>query len=260
LKAIDAVVLAGGPPDAVSALQDVPNKAFVEIEGITLVERVLRALSDSSHIASICVVAPPAMHDSPALALASQRRPDGPRITDSLRNGLAGLPGGDSVAIVTSDLPVLTPAAVDDFVDRVLSIDPDAGYGCIERRTHEARYPTIPHTWARLRDGTYCGAGLASLKPRALPALEHFIERLGAARKRPVQLASLFGWDVLARFAFGRLTIAQAEQRAGRILGATVRAIVSPYADAGVNVDRAGDVALARELLRGEGNARNASA
>ncbi len=101
---------------------------------------------------------------------------------------------------------------------------------------------------------------MASLKPRALPGLERFIERLGAARKRPVRLASLFGWDVLARFAFGRLTIAQAEQRAGRILGATVRAIVSPYADAGVNIDRAGDVALARELLRGEGSVTNASA
>ncbi len=142
MKAINAVVLAGGPPDAVSALQDVPNKAFVEIEGITLVERVLRALSESSHIASICVVAPPAMRDSPALALASQRRPDGPRITDSLRNGLAGLPGDDSVAIVTSDLPVLTPAAVDDFVDRVFSIDPTPAMAASNgARTRRATQP-----------------------------------------------------------------------------------------------------------------------
>jgi molybdopterin-guanine dinucleotide biosynthesis protein A len=255
VTALHALVLAGGPPDAVSALQSVPNKAFVEIEGMTLVERVLRALAASSRIASICVVAPPAMHASPALALASDRRPDGPRITDSLRNGLAGLPGELSVAIVTSDLPVLTPVAVDDFVERVLSLDAEAGYGCIDRRTHVARYPDVPHTWARLRDGTYCGAGLASLKPRALPALEQFLERLGAARKHPLRLASLFGWDMLARFALGRLTIAQAEARAGHILGASVRAIVSPYAEAGVNVDRVSDVELARTLVRRERDA-----
>ncbi len=142
------------------------------------------------------------------------------------------MPGDDSVLVVTSDLPVLSPEAVDDFVERVLAADPDAGYGCIERATHEARFPQVPHTWARLRDGTFCGAGLASLKPRVLPALEGFLERLGAARKSPLQLASLFGWDVLARFALRRLTVAQAEERASRILGANVRALVSPYAEA----------------------------
>jgi molybdopterin-guanine dinucleotide biosynthesis protein A len=260
VSALHAVVLAGGPRDDVARLQDAPNKAFVEIEGATLVERVLQSLSQASQIASICVVAPPATHDSSALALASERRPDGPRITDSLRNGLTGLPAGDSVLIVTSDLPVLSPAAVDDFVRRVLDADPDCGYGCIERRTHEARYPRVPHTWARLRDGTFCGAGLASIKPRVLPALEGFLERLGAARKSPVQLASLFGWDVLLRFALRRLTVAQAEQRASRILGASVRAIVSPYADAGVNVDRVSDVELARDLIREDAAATNASA
>ncbi|HEY6485059.1 MAG TPA: hypothetical protein VIX83_01585, partial [Candidatus Cybelea sp.] len=61
---------------------------------------------------------------------------------------------------------------------------------------------------------------------------------------------SLFGWDMLARFAIGRLSIAQAEARASRILGAPVRALVSPYPETGVNVDRVSDVALARELVR----------
>jgi hypothetical protein len=56
------------------------------------------------------------------------------------------------------------------------------------------------------------------------------------------------------------LTVAQAEQRASRILGASVRAIVSPYADAGVNVDRVSDVELARDLIREDAAATNASA
>ncbi len=111
------------------------------------------------------------------------------------------------------------------------------------------RFPQVPHTWARMRDGTFCGGGIAAIKPRALPLLERFIERLGAARKHPFKLASLFGWDMLARFAAGRLSIAQAEARAAKILGAPVRALVSPYAETAVNVDRPSDVALARGLI-----------
>jgi hypothetical protein len=114
---------------------------------------------------------------------------------------------------------------------------------------HMAAFPQVPHTWARLRDGTFCGGGLAAIKPRALPLLERFIERLGAARKHPFKLASLFGWDMLARFAVGRLSIAQAEARGSKILGAPVRALVSPYPETGVNVDRVSDVALAERLL-----------
>jgi len=107
----------------------------------------------------------------------------------------------------------------------------------------------VPHTWARLQDGTFCGAGFVAIKPRVLPALEGFIERLGAARKNPLRLASLFGWDVLARFALGRLTIASAERRASQLLGARTCALVSPYPETGVNVDRISDVALAEQLV-----------
>src|SRR5262249_6029588 len=99
-------------------------------------------------------------------------------------------------------------------------------------------------------DGTFCGGGIVAMKPRALPLLERFIERLGAARKHPIRLASLFGWDVLLRFAVRQLAVEQAEARATKILGAPVRALVSPYAETGVNVDRVSDIALAEELVK----------
>ncbi len=251
MNAIDALVLAGGPCDEVAKQQPgAPNKAFVEIEGRTLVERVLAALRASSSIGTIAVVAPPASHELAALAIADERLPDGPRITDSLRNGLAAFAPDALVLVATSDLPVLTAAAVDDFAERARALDADVVYGCVDRRVHVARFPAVPHTWARLRDGTFCGGGLMAIKPRALPLLERSLERLGAARKAPWRLASLFGWNVLLRYAFGRLTIAHAQARASAILGAPVRALVSPYAETAVNVDRVGDVALARELVR----------
>ncbi len=251
MAGITAVVLAGGPPDEVARLEDgAPNKAFVRIDGVTLVERTLRALRSAKTVERIIVVAPPAAQGHAALALADERRNDGDKIRTSLRNGLAGLAPDEIVLVSTSDLPVLTAQSVDDFVARARELDADLGYGCLERRVHEAAFPEVPHTWARLRDGTFCGGGLVAIKPRAMPALERFIERLGAARKNVFRLASLFGWDVLTRFIVRRLSVADAEQRASHLLGARVRAIISPYAETAVNVDRVTDVALAETLLR----------
>jgi molybdopterin-guanine dinucleotide biosynthesis protein A len=247
----DAVVLAGGPIDEVARQQPgAPNKAFVVIGGKTLVARVLEPLRASASIGRIVVVAPAEVRRRADLAEADELRPDGKRITDSLRNGLAGFAPDSDVLIVASDLPVLTVPAVDDFAERTRTLNADVVYGCVERTVHMASFPQVPHTWARMREGTFCGGGIVAMKPRALPLLERFIERLGAARKHPIRLASLFGWDVLLRFAFRRLTVAQAEARATSILGAPVRALISPFAETGVNVDRATDVALAEELVK----------
>jgi GTP:adenosylcobinamide-phosphate guanylyltransferase len=248
---VDAVVLAGGPYDSLAQRQPgAPNKAFVEIAGTTMVGRVLNALRQSPSIRRIVVVAPDSVAGRADLAPADEQRPDGARITDSLRSGLAGFPPATNVLVVASDLPVLTSAAVEDFVDGVQRLDADVTYGCVEKRLHLARFPEVPHTWARLREGTFCGGGIIAIKPRSLPRLERFIERLGAARKHPFRLASLFGWDMLARFALGRLSIAQAERRATKLLGAPVRAYVSYYAETAVNVDRVSDIAIAEQLAR----------
>lgn len=245
-----AVVLAGGPADEVAKLQEgAPNKAFLRVGGRALVERVLEALRASKAISHVIVVAPPSMHESSALALADERRSDGVHIRESLRNGLRALPEAEQVLVATSDLPVLSAASVDDFAERAMALDGDIGYGCVERQVHLAKYPQVPHTWARLADGTYCGAGLATIRPCVLSQLDRFIEQLGAARKKPWRLASIFGAQVLFKYVTGNLRIRDAEVRAQEVLGAPVRAVVSPYAETAVNVDRVSDVALAERLV-----------
>ena len=245
-----AVVLAGGPPDALAATQaGAANKAFVRVGGVALVSRTLRALRESNAVGRIIVVAPQATHADPALALADETRSDGAKIRVSLRNGLAGLDPNADVLVSASDLPVLTGEAVDDFVARAVDRNCDIGYGCLEKRVHLAAFPQVPHTWVRLREGTYCGGGLISIKPRVLPKLEQFIEKLGAARKSPLRLARLFGIDMLVKFALGRLSITNAEARASALLGAPAAGIVSPYAVTAVNVDRLSDITLAETLV-----------
>jgi hypothetical protein len=100
-----------------------------------------------------------------------------------------------------------------------------------------------------MREGQFCGGGVTSLKPRALPRLAGVLDALGAARKAPVRLAAVFGWDILARFALGRLSIEDAEARASALLGAPAGAIRCTHPEIAINVDRPADVARAAALL-----------
>lgn len=252
---MNVVVLAGGPPDELAArTPGAPNKAYVEIGGKTLLQRTIEPLRAAGAVERIVLVTPESAFSHPAALLADERRPDGRRIRDSLESGLLGLPPDENAIVATSDLPVLSAAAVDDFIARVRERDADLSYGCLEKSVHVAAYPEVPHTWVRLKDGTFCGGGLMAIKPRVFASLSRFIEQLGHARKNPLKLASLFGWDILLRFALRQASIADAEERASRILGAPTRAVVSPYPETAVNVDRVSDIPLAEKLVAATSN------
>ncbi len=249
----NAIVLAGGPPDEVAALAPgVPNKAFVPIAGVTLVARTIAALRSSERIGRIVAVAPRLPSTIDALTAADEIRDDGPTMAASLRSGLRGFPPDELVLVFASDLPILTRDAIDDFVARAEANDADLTYACVDRRVHEARYANVPHTWARLRDGSFCGGGCVALRPRVLPALDGLLGRLGAARKNPLRLAAIFGPGILLRYAAGRLTIERAEKRGGELVGARVRAAICAFPEIAVNVDRVSDVRLAESFFKSD--------
>jgi len=247
---MNAIVLAGGPADDVAALHPgAANKAFVPVAGIALVERVVSALRAVPRVEQIVVVAPSQTHGCAALAQADETRTDGSRIIDSLRSGMAGFPADEPLLIVASDLPVLTTPALDEVFDALALRELDVAYTCLARRYHDERFPQIPHTWARMREGQFCGGGVSAIRPSALGRLSEFLDALGAARKAPLRLAAVFGWDVVLRFALGRLSIADAQARATAIMRGPVGAICCTHPEIAVNVDRPRDVPLAEALL-----------
>lgn len=221
----------------------------MRVGGRAMVAWVLDALSATPGIDGTIVVAPEAALEHPALAAATQRRPAGKAIADSLASGLAGLPPDEPVLLCASDAPLLTPGALARFIAASAECDADLAYAIVERRVHIARYPDVPHTWARMREGIFCGGAAVTLRPRLLPALEGALARLAAARKSPRRLAGIFGWDILLRFALGRLSIAAAERRGSDLLGAPVTAIASPDPEIAFNVDRKADLARAERYL-----------
>ena len=245
-----AVVLAGGGRDHVAALDPAaPNKAFVEICGRALVARTIDGLRASGCVGAVIVVAPESAAEHPSLEGADGFRRSGPHVGESLRAGLDGLDPDALALVATSDLPILSGVATRAFVNDARECDADLVYSCVERRVHERHFPCVPHTWAHFRDGEYCGGGLIALRPRVFASLERFLDRLGAARKNPLRLASIFGYDVLTRYALRRLRIADAERRAECLLHARVRAMPSTHPEIAVNVDRQSDVPLAERLI-----------
>ena len=249
-RPIPAIVLAGGPSDDLSArAPGAPNKAFVPVAGKTLARRTLEALRSTPRVGDIVAVAPQVPPALLELTLADEIRPDGVTMAQSLRTGLHGFPAAELVLVAASDLPMLTRAAIEEFLDIAEAGGADITYACVERSVHEVRFPEMPHTWARLREGTFCGGGLVAMRPRAFEALERFLGRLGAARKNPLRLASIFGYEAVARYALRQLSIVDVERRAATLLGVRAAAAVCSHPEIAENVDRVSDIAIVERAI-----------
>jgi len=213
-----------------------------------MVTRVLMTLRAVPAIEQITVVAPTDALDDSALTLADVRRSSGERIIESVQRGLSESDPDAMMLLATSDAPLLSSESLREFAQTLASIDADLVYAIAERKAHEQRYPGVPHTWARMRGGVYCGGAVFGMRPRVVSALTKFLDELAAARKSPLRLARAFGWDVVLRFALGMLPIDAAEARASTLLGYRVRAVVAAP-DLAFNVDRKSDLALAERFL-----------
>ncbi|MGA3036376.1 MAG: nucleotidyltransferase family protein [Vulcanimicrobiaceae bacterium] len=241
-------MLAGGRRDAVCDGTSAVNKAFVPVGGVPMVTRVLKTLRTIPTIEQIIVVAPTVALDDSALTLADVRRSSGDKIIESVERGLSESDPDAMMLLVTSDAPLLSSESLQEFAQTLASIDADLVYAIAERKAHEQRYPGVPHTWARMRGGIYCGGAVFGMRPRVVSALTNFLDELAAARKSPLRLARAFGWNVVVRFALGMLPISAAEARASTLLGYQVRAVVAAP-DLAFNVDRKSDLVLAERFL-----------
>ena len=58
-----------------------------------------------------------------------------------------------------------------------------------------------------------------------------------------------FGWRPLLAYLLGRLTLDDAMARASNVIGARVAAVVLPYAEAAIDVDKPADLELVETIL-----------
>ncbi len=237
-----AIVLAGQPN--LGRLRTVSQAAYeaeIIIQGRPMADYVLDAVQKSPSISSIGFVGPDSI-GRPGLI----RAPLGHSLLDNLRNGLSTVPPGEPrVLVVTSDLPWLTPTVVEAFLTRAPR-NVDIVYPVVPKSALSGLFSKTKRTYIRVRDGVFTGGNLFLVNPAALPRLVEQAGGLLAHRKSPIKLAQDLGWGFLARFFFGRLSLAQIERDVGGRWGVSGRALVFEYPEVGVDVDKPEDWMLAQ--------------
>src|SRR5262249_14191051 len=139
--------------------------------------------------------------------------------------------------------------AISDFVRRCGAADAALDYAIVSRAACEARFPRMHRTYVRLADGEFTGGNLFFIQRAIWPAVQRVLAAAYRARKKPWLLARLPGPRILWRLFCRTVTIAEAEARISKLLGCRCRAIITPYAEIGADVDDPGDLVIARQLL-----------
>ena len=253
--AVEAILLAGGKFEDLPAGEEIPKgKGLVKVGEVPMAARALKALVESPAVKRVIMVSPVTVEEltDPCWEGVDIVVPAGERLIDSFKVGMEAVEDQTSPAmVVAGDLPLLTSEAVTDFVDRCRSrTEVEVWYGCMRKEVSEAGFPGVPHTYGKLAEGVFCGAGLFLSRPRSLENLYKAMTDLTYARKNPGKLAALLGWRTVVSYILGKLTIPEAEQAMGRLFGGTpCAAIVTPYPEAAFNVDDSQALIRAREYL-----------
>lgn len=246
---VDAIVLAGAKNDG--KLQQVDSakyEALIDIGGKAMVDYVLATLRGCSVVDRIVTVGPEEVRQGvtvPNIEFALS----GDSMIDNIRIGIDALHSSSKVLVVTSDIPLIAPEAILDFVTRCEAEQADIYYPVTAKEVNESKYPGVHRTYVSLCEGVFTGGNLVLLAPESVERGHNLIAKAIEMRKKPWQLARLLGFSSLVKLLCHRLSIKEIEARVERILGFRGVGIISPYPEVGIDVDKPSDLELVRRVL-----------
>jgi CTP:molybdopterin cytidylyltransferase MocA len=244
---IPAIVLAGGPSKPAALARGwPPYRALAELCGKPVLSYVLDALRASESVGEIAVVGP---EDVRNVIGDATLLPIGDTMWDNVSTGLRHAPDGPAL-LCGADVPLLTPAAVDDVATRGLALNADFVYPIIRRDVNEARCPGLKRTYATVREGTFTGGNLMLVNAPRLLASDAVIRRALAARKNPLALARMISPALVLKVLCKRASIGDLERAITRILNARAAALITSFAEIGADIDAPEETAAMEALMQ----------
>jgi molybdopterin-guanine dinucleotide biosynthesis protein A len=254
-----ALVLAGRRRsfDPVAEAEKKCLKAFVEIEGRSMIERVTTTLRDTGRFDSILICLPNGIsvdRECPWLESALQRG-DVTRVdaaespVASVLRILETLPEEATLLVTTGDHPLLDAAMVNAFFAGMEAGQADAFGALADVNAIQALYPGMRRTALKFKDESRAGCNLFVFKRAGAPVVRFFCE-VEAHRKEPFRLARHLGHGTLLRYLAGQLTLDDALKQLERKTGVRLQVIRLDDPHAGIDVDSLDDLQAARTIIR----------
>ena len=252
---MDAIVTAGGiprPEDPLYTYSYGDSKALIDVAGKPMIQWVLDALGDSKRVDNIIIVGlspKSGVTCKKPLHFVSNQGRMLANIVAGVNKALEINRRSKYVLVVSSDIPTIKPDMVDWLVKTCMETKDDLYYGVCPREVMETRFPDSRRTYTHLKDMDVCGADMNITHVRM--ATEHLDmwESLIGTRKSPLRSASLIGFGTLFALFTRRLTLEDAVRRVSERIGIKARAIVWPYAEPCMDVDKPSQLDLLRSDL-----------
>lgn len=246
---VDCVILAGGTNKELDKPEEVHNKALIKIKDKEIIRYILEAYSQVEEIGRIVLVGP--VDDLAFLQndFAVELVQEGDSILQNILKGNSYLQTKNPLLISTADIPLLTPAAVHDFLKKCFPYDYDFYYPIVSKENSEKKFPGVKRTYVKFQEGFFTGGNIFLVNPEkiepSVPMVSQFID----SRKKPLKMVSLLGAGLVLLAVTGKVTIAHVEKRFSSLLNVKARAIISEFAEIGFDVDKPSDLELVRQLL-----------
>jgi molybdopterin-guanine dinucleotide biosynthesis protein A len=232
------------------------SKALLDMNGRTMLERVVDALQAAQTVGEIVVVGL-----GSDLGMSFQKPVY--HVTDHgslLKNALAGIakmrelhPETNLVMLCSADIPTITPAIVDDFIQKCAPYDKGMVYNFVDKPTLEARFPHSNRTYVKLKDALVAGGDVTLIQADLTDSNQEIWEALTNARKHAWQLARVIGFRFLLKFLLRQLSFADIEATAYRITGRPCQIMLNPHAEIAMDADKPEQVLLLRADIERRG-------
>jgi len=252
---MDAIVTAGGVPQPGEPLYEYTqgsSKALLDVSGKPMIQWVLDALTATSTIDRVLIMGLPADSEISCPKLVSYLPSQGDMVAN-IRAGISELlrinPQAQHVLLASSDIPCITSEMVDWVVKTTMQTDEDAYYNVISRQVMEKRFPTSNRSYIKLKDVEVCGADMNVVATRLVTTNDEIWIKLVSARKNALKQAALLGFDTLFLLLLHAITMEAAVKKVTKRLNITGRAILCPYAEVGMDIDKPHQLEILRADL-----------
>jgi molybdopterin-guanine dinucleotide biosynthesis protein A len=252
---MDAIVTAGGAPQPGDPLYEYTkggNKALLDMAGKSMIQWVLDALENANTIEKVVLIGLPPESIAQGNKIAALLPSQG----DMLNNIKAGVakvleihPQAHHTLLVSSDIPGITGEMVDWVVNTSMQTDEDIYYNVITRQVMEKCFPNSRRSYTRLSDMEVCGGDMNMIRALTVTNNDTLWTRIIAARKSVFKQAALIGYDTLFLLLLRALSLEKAIKTVASRLKITGRALICPYAEVGMDVDKPHQLEIMREYL-----------